>query len=321
MKKFMKALVTCTLSVILLIGCTKPESPLDIPVGNTPAISDEQPHNVSSEDPSNQPTTLRIATFNIEAKAHPDIEAIRTMITEHDIEIFGLQEVDQFTQRNPVDTPAEFTKTPYDYNYYSIHFEFNGGNYGLATISQYPFLTEDTTRLYSGEYRGEELLSQLLSAYKNYDQTDEASVEILDAVFENDPIETRVIQRVTIEKDGKEIAIYNVHLNHEDKDLRKLQLDFLVETMNNDPCEYKIVLGDFNTDQSIEEWDGFLSNGYLLSNGKDGKWIETCDLDPDMVIGCIDNIVVSPNIEIKEVTTLQTDLSDHNPIFALLEFK
>ena len=94
MKKFKKALVTCALSLVLLIGCTKPDSSTDVPIGNVLSASEEQSDTASHEAPSNQPTTLRIATFNIEAKAHPDIAAIHTMITEHDSEIFGLQEVD-----------------------------------------------------------------------------------------------------------------------------------------------------------------------------------------------------------------------------------
>ena len=54
-------------------------------------------------------------------------------------------------------------------------------------------------------------------------------------------------------------------------ELRAQQMQTLKEALDNDSCEYKIIVGDFNADQSTKEFDLF-KDEYSISNGKDGKY-------------------------------------------------
>lgn len=98
--------------------------------------------------------------------------------------------------------------------------------------------------------------------------------------------------------------------------------------MDNDTTTYKILVGDFNTDDGINEYDIF-SEGYKLANGHEGVWLETMveedfarkAVGSNLRVKFLDNVIVSDNIEIKKVETLKTNLSDHLPLIVRLELK
>lgn len=136
----------------------------------------------------------------------------------------------------------------------------------------------------------------------------------MNAVSEKGPVEPRYYQRVVFEKNGKKIAFYNTHLSYEDMELRAQQMQTLKEALDNDSCEYKIIVGDFNADQSTKEFDLF-KDEYSISNGKDGKWLDTFNgTDDTMKVNSVDNVIVSKNITINKVQMLDSKLSDHNPM-------
>lgn len=265
--------------------------------------------------------SLVVATNNIDAKAQPDIPAQQKLLSENGVEIVGLQEVDNNTKRNPYDVVEKFKVDPYVDAFFSNAIDFSGGEYGIATVSKYEFESEDVTKLYSDLFAGEELSKELVEAYRNFDPENEESSEKFDAVSAKNPVEPRLYQRVVIEKEGKKIAFYNTHLSWENRELRKEQMETLKNAMDNDPCEYVIAVGDFNADQSTKEFDLF-KNDYNLSNGKDGQWFDTyTGVDDAMMVNSVDNILVSKNIEIKEVKMVKSTLSDHNPLVAKLILK
>ena len=77
----------------------------------------------------------------------------------------------------------------------------------------------------------------------------------------------------------------------------------------------KIILGDFNIDQSLEEWQVF--NDYQLINGYQGKWLRTfIEEDGNMNHYSIDNIILSNNIELVAIRNIVTELSDHSLLAA-----
>ena len=128
--------------------------------------------------------------------------------------------------------------------------------------------------------------------------------------------EARAWQKSDIEFNGKVIAVYNTHLTHESIDARAKQLLELKQTMDQDPTEYKVAFGDFNVDQSHDEIYPFLED-YNIANGKDGKWYDTYNsVDSSMHTNAIDNIITSRNIEISNITMVETTLSDHNMLYA-----
>lgn len=55
---------------------------------------------------------------------------------------------------------------------------------------------------------------------------------------------TKTLERVVIDKDGVQIALYNTHLSWENLDLRRRQIAQVIERVNADPIEYKIITAD-----------------------------------------------------------------------------
>ena len=131
---------------------------------------------------------------------------------------------------------------------------------------------------------------------------------------EGEAISWHLTNALNLEKNGKKIAFYNTHLSYEDMELRTQQMQTLKEALDNDSCEYKIIVGDFNATQSTKEFDLF-KDEYSISNGKDGKWLDTFNgTDDTMNVNSVDNVIVSKNITINKVQMLDSKLSDHNPM-------
>ena len=106
---------------------------------------------------------------------------------------------------------------------------------------------------------------------------------------------------------------------HENAKIRKAQIDKLFETLENDPCEYKIITGDFNTAESNSEFYPFLKN-YNLANGKDDVWINTVSAESAGVTRReIDNVITTRNIKINHVEAIDESLSDHYMLYVECE--
>lgn len=266
-------------------------------------------------------TELTVGTFNIDAKSSPNVKKQSKLMAKNGVEIVGVQEVDNKTIRNDYNMAKKFAQDPYKYYYYTNAIGFQHGEYGIATVSKYKLKNSTETKLESDEYKGKELAQELADAYMNNDPNDQATVDALDAVSEKGPIEPRYYQRSEIKKDGKTIAFYNTHLSYEDEALRKKQMETLLAALDDDKCDYKILVGDFNADQGTKEFDMFKKN-YKLSNGFKGTWLDTYTGDDDsMKVNSVDNIIVSKNIKIKNVKMVSNSTSDHNPLVAELELK
>ena len=228
---------------------------------------------------------LHIASFNIAANRHPNIEAISQLMEKKNITIAGIQEVDVNTSRNNYDMVQSFI----DQGYYSdSHFQkamdFGGGQYGNAILSTYS-------------------LSNKGGAFLPWESG----------------MEQRAYTRAEFEKDGKTVAFYTCHLNYENAKIRKAQIDKLFETLENDPCEYKIITGDFNTAESNSEFYPFLKN-YNLANGKDDVWINTVSAGSAGVTRReIDNVITTRNIKINHVEAIDESLSDHYMLYVECE--
>lgn len=131
--------------------------------------------------------------------------------------------------------------------------------------------------------------------------------------------------RATIHVGDKEVAVYNTHIVWlEDPDLyaeyKAAQIRELIEAVENDDTPYKIITGDFNTDQSKTELDELLLH-FNGANGWNNVWHETGELDESMKIGSIDHIFVTTNIEIVSVDTAEGSPSDHDLLYAQLRLK
>lgn len=217
---------------------------------------------------------LWLGTFNVASGKQPDKIELKRWLAKQEIAILGLQEVDEYTRRTPYSMVDE-VKGNYLYDYFSKAISFEEGEYGNAILSNF----------------------ELKEKESHY--------------FQHFGFEERIYQRGLIEIDGKKLAVYHTHLSFESKEIRPNQVRELLRTIKKEKANYIVILGDFNMDQSLEEWEVF--HEYQLVNGRNGIWYQTFN-EPDdkMKVFSIDNIILSNNIKIEEVRVNQTNLSDHS---------
>lgn len=225
-------------------------------------------------------TTLRVATFNIAANKKPDIAQMSQLLANHTIDVVGLQEVDMNTSRNNYDMLAKFAEQgTYTHTAFqkAIDMKDGVGEYGIGLISK-------------------QELTNPSGAALNSEGINEARAYI----------------KAEITVDGKTVSVYNTHLTYESQEARATQMQEIKSIMDADTNEYKILFGDFNTDQSHDEINVFLSD-YNIANGKDGKWFDTFNgVDATMKTNAVDNIITTRNIQVDNITMIETTLSDHN---------
>lgn len=345
MYKNKKLLLVLLVSIgLILIGCKSEQVNDDIPLVSSQTESTDIAAESSKSTEENlsekeEETTLVVGTFNIDTKApEHDVNDQRKLLSDQGVEVFGIQEVTINTKRHNIDQYDPFTdfqKEEYVDSYFGQSIKKGSGGYGNGIVSAFPILESSVTQLYGVEQAPKELMDELIDIYENLDDDDEKTMEKMMRVWGEDglvtkgALEPRSYSRAIIEKDGKQIAFYSTHLSVESSDVRKEQLKELSITLQKDPIEYKIIVGDFNTDQGKEEYDVFLENGFVLANGYNDVWIETMEQkdsareasDIEMNIKYLDNIIVSSNIDIISVKAIETDLSDHYPLIAELILK
>jgi endonuclease/exonuclease/phosphatase family metal-dependent hydrolase len=157
--------------------------------------------------------TLRIGSYNIKhaADAKLNLSTIAKVITEANLDIVGLQEVDLRTTRvNGIDQPrmlADAAGMPYYVFVRAI--DFKGGQYGTLILSKYPIVSSEVIPL------------------ESWDK------------------EARSLGHAVIDVNGIQIDFFNTHLSYEDKTLRQAQ--FFEVSEKTDLCKNFILTGDFNT--------------------------------------------------------------------------
>ncbi len=236
---------------------------------------------------------IRIGSYNI-ASFYKEgdltrIEKIEELMSQQKIDMAGLQEVDRF---NPRSGNRDLLKI-FENAGRLVHTDFNktvlmqnAYDYGTGIVSRFAIC--DTAR---GSYR----------AQKG---------------------EKRGWHRITVNFAGGKLSHYNTHLDYLDQNIRRQQILELLEIVDQDTSEYKIITGDFNTDVSHEEFLPFVKN-YQITNGNDNHWLETYNHKPDptMQVYSVDQIAFSKNFSLKECGMIERpELSDHNLLWAELEF-
>ena len=264
MKKVVKSLLVLMLGLSVMTGCS--------------TAAPEEPVQTAG------PVTLRVGTWNIDSKAHPDTQKMSEIFLENDLDIIGVQEADVLNARNEVDMIQGLVTENYPYARFAKGRDFADGGFGVGAVSRYEFEEMNSIPIESTGSRA-----------------------------------TKALQRVLIEKDGKEIAFYNTHLSWENMDLRRRQIAQIVERINADPVEYKVITADFNTDQTYYEFSMFKDN-YNVVNGLNGNWIDTfLKEDSAMTVFAIDNILYTKNMKVTDIQSVKTEMSDHALLFAEFE--
>lgn len=231
-------------------------------------------------------TEITIGSYNLKAFGSiPPVDLAKT-IDSKNIDIIGMQEVDNLTKRNPRDVLAEIADAStfdYDSTYFSNAINFEEGNYGLGIMSKYKFASAD---------------------YKHYSP--------------NYKLEDKLYQRVEFSIGSKTLAFYNTHLNYEEPDsIRESQIARIYEIMQDDTADYKVLVGDFNTENGVNELDVF-NDGYKMISTVADPLITYPEAKGKKAH--LDNIIVSDNIDIVEFGVVEGD-SDHYMLYARISLK
>ena len=271
----MKQRLIKTLSALALVvsitGCSSTSTEMT----TTPASSSEPTSDTTGE------TTLRVASWNVDSKAHPDITAMSDILHELGIEVMGFQEIDVNNTRNDYDMVQDFVNENYPYVHFAKGRDCANGGFGVGTTSAYEIK----------EYSSMPIESTSSKA-------------------------TKALERVVFEKDGKTIAFYVTHTSWENTPLRRRQMAQIIERVKTDPCDYIIMVADWNADQSYYEYTGFLED-FNIANGLDGVFLDTFNgSDDTMKVMSVDNIITTKNITISNVKTYHSDMADHDMIYA-----
>ncbi|MBQ9848667.1 MAG: endonuclease/exonuclease/phosphatase family protein [Clostridia bacterium] len=255
----------------------------------------------SPEAESTAPATkkLRVGTYNIKhgADVSPDdntdgkdanadaIKVIAEDIKSLDLDIVGLQEIDQFmTRSGDVDTMGLLAEhTGYKYYYYikAIDSKWKeGASCGSGILSKYP-INEETA--YSIE----------LSHGDNYD-------------------EVRMLGYAEIDVEGTTVHFFNTHLTPLDIEMRNVEFAKIAEKVTEkDIC---ILTGDFN----VPTFDEFKVLTNLTNfNNEEHKFI-TYPKDQKFM----DNILYTSNFTpvYENSGVLENGHSDHSLLYAEFEY-
>ena len=124
LKKLSALLAAGLLCLTAVTGCSQ-----------TPAAPEKE----ATPTPSSDVTTMRVATWNIDSKAHPDIKEMSNIIHERGIEIMGFQEIDILNTRNDYDMAQDFVNDNYPYVHFAKGRDFADGYFGVGTTSSLEF--------------------------------------------------------------------------------------------------------------------------------------------------------------------------------------
>ena len=113
--------------------------------------------------------------------------------------------------------------------------------------------------------------------------------------------EQRIIVKLVLDTESGYLSFFNTHLSYVSRDAREEQLKFVKTILSKE--KRFILTGDFNI-ESFDELD-------ILPSSKKAN----CKDKPYNTFksgGCIDNVIVSENIKIKNVILSESEYSDHN---------
>lgn len=240
---------------------------------------------------------LKVMSFNIASgltiDGRLDLELTASVIEKAEVDIAGLQEVDQnFSQRtNFTDQIKWLAQRLNMYAAFGPNLTAHPADarwpmqaYGNAILSRYP-----------------------IKSYQNH---------LLEKLESGPTSEQRGLMEATIDIDGELIAFFNTHLS-----LNRKQLELNIEELLNLVKLQElpaILTGDFNAEpnsphmQRIEEE---LNNVF----GSSASHPETYKKQGDHGQK-IDFIFYSKHWHVLEAETIHTKASDHRPVFAVLEF-
>lgn len=227
--------------------------------------------------------TLNVGTYNIRhgQDVGLDYSVIAADIADLGLDLCGIQEVDEYTERNGNrDTLGELSDgTGLSYTAFAKTIDLQGGAYGTGILSRYPIMLFETVLLPSGSY------------------------------------EQRAFGHARIDIGGCALDFFNTHLTfcadeEAGREYRTRQMAALADAVAGKTRW--IVTGDFNT-EDFSLFDLF-ENAQLVNN-------ERMKMITNAEDGAIDNIVCPARAAILERGRYdKVRHSDHDMIWAKIQF-
>ena len=163
--------------------------------------------------------TLKVGSYNILHGQEVDFDASRIAadILACDLDVVGLQEVDNGTRRTGGRDLLRQIAEACGYEHYAFFsaMDFDGGEYGIGIISKYPIKCMDKKQL-----------------------------TVIGGT------EPRVLAHAVIEVSGIEIDFFNTHLSYETPEIRATQLAEILDAMGD--SRTAVLTGDFNVLSTAE---------------------------------------------------------------------
>jgi endonuclease/exonuclease/phosphatase family metal-dependent hydrolase len=240
--------------------------------------------------------TLTVMSYNIHTGKGSDgrfsLERIVGDIQKEKADLVGIQEVDRFTRRNPMDQAALLKNLSGFYILFAKNLDFQGGEYGIAVLSRFPI--EDYRIFHYKTAEGREPRGALAVKVHPFPGAGSRPVWF-------------VTTHLGTDETGEE---------------QKGQLKELTEWSSTLPGDANLfVSGDFNqkpgsralqsfTDQFMDLWQsGGKGEGYTYPASQPAARIDYLFVrrgDP---------------VECSRITVLQTNASDHRPVAATIVLK
>ena len=149
------------------------------------------------------------------------------------LDIVGLQEVDQFVNRSGKQDTMKILSETSGLEYYTFFKAINhdGGEYGLGILSRYPIVSTEKINLFSGSK------------------------------------EQRILGHAVIDIGETEIDFFVTHMSYESQTLWDRQLEEIVPVLK--ACDNFVLTGDFNTTNFVPFLNELDGAALLNSLGKD----------------------------------------------------
>ncbi len=229
---------------------------------------------------------MKILSFNVKHFMHNSrqLQDVAALVKEMDPDIVGFQEVDEGCSRSKRVHQISTCAWLADYPYFAFgkNIDHQGGEYGNAIMSKYPITSMETV------------------SYQVICPTDH----------------NRSYMRAELDVDGKTVYFYNTHLTLQKNGEAVEEVKELCARMKGD--EYAVAVGDFNLYADVVA--EVAEPGILALNGGAGRQI-LYTFSTNNPIRAIDNILITPNLVVtEEAQTHHGTLSDHNPIWATVDF-
>ena len=241
---FQRLFLILVIVFLLLSACQRANENIEASIEPSTALTaetvletvpdpDPEPTPKPAPEPELLELSLRVASYNIKhgKLADLDMTKLADNITALELDIVGLQEIDQMTTRvnglNTMKTLSEATEYPY-YCFFKA-MDYKGGEYGLGVLSKYPIVATQTF---------------LLQTPSN--------------------IEQRILGRAEIDVNGFFFQFFVTHLSYNSRDIRDPQFKGIAEVVKS--YDNYILVGDFNT-TNFDEY-AVIENAAMINNAQ-----------------------------------------------------